>query len=143
MARIIRENRATVVCAAVVALAIGALFALRLAMSGPKAGRLVALVHDAEGEVHVMPLDRDDTLVVTTSAGTNTVAVEDGAVRMVDADCPQRTCLQATPLRTPGRQIICLPHELWIEVATEGSDGSDMDVTQAQELNDNVDLVAR
>ena len=143
IARIIRENRATIVCAAIIAAAIAALFAMRLAAAGPKTDRLVALVHDAEGEVHTMPLDHDDTLVVTTRLGTNTIAVENGAVRMLDADCPQRTCLLVSPLRTPGQQIICLPHELWIEVAPEGSAGTSMDVTRAEELDDGIDLVAR
>ena len=143
LARTIRDNRATVICAVIGATAIAVLMGMRLYAMHASEGKLVALVHDGEGAVHTMPLDHNDTLVVTTRLGTNTIAVEDGAVRMLDADCPQRTCLLASPLCSPGRQIICLPHELWIEVAPKGSAGSDMDVTQAQELGDDVDFVAR
>ena len=143
LARTIRDNRATIICAVIVAAVVAGLIGMRLFALQPGSDKLVALVHDADGMVHTLPLDHDDTLVVTTHLGTNTIAVEDGAVRMLDADCPQRTCLLASPLRTPGQQIICLPHELWIEVAPKGSTGSDMDVTQAQDLGDDVDLVAR
>lgn len=143
LVRTIHDNRATVICAAIVAVVVAGLIGMRVAAMQDAATDMVALVHDGEGAVHTLPLDHDDTLVVTSHLGTNTIAVEDGAVRMVDADCPQRTCLLASPLRTPGQQIICLPHELWIEVAPKGSAGSSMDVTQAQELEDDVDLVAR
>ena len=142
LARIIRENRATVICALVVAAVLAALW---LAL-GPRVTReqgLVALVHDADGRTYELPLDHNDTLTVTTSLGSNTIAVEDGAVRMADADCPNRTCLQVRPLSTPGPQIICLPHKLWIEVVPQGEDGGELDVSRAENLGSDIDLQAR
>lgn len=137
----IRENRATVICGAVIALALAIAFALR-GWAGDRQG-LVALVHDGDGATHELPLDQDATLTVTTSLGTNVIEVRDGAVRMADADCPNRTCLLVSPLDAPGPQIICLPHRLWIEVVPEGSEGGEMDVTRAEDVDADVDLVAR
>lgn len=142
LARTIRENRATVVVAAVVMALVAGLW-LALGRGPADDGTLVALVHDADGRTYELPLDRDDTLTVTTSLGSNTVVVEDGAVRMADADCPNRTCLQVAPLAQPGPQIICLPHQLWIEVVPQGEAGGTMDVSRAEDLDSEIDLQAR
>ena len=138
----IRENRATIVAALIVAALIAVLWAVLYGRDASSSSRMVALVHDGDGKTHSLPLDKDDTLVVETSLGTNTVMVQGGAVSMKDADCPNGTCLQHTPMSEPGSQIICLPHKLWIEVVPEGSEGGVMDVTLA-ETDDRVDLVSR
>lgn len=142
LATTIRKNLATIVCGIVVA---GALVALFLAFGHPfqrqADARLVALIHDGDGTTHTMPLDRDGRLEVDTSLGSNTIVVEGGGVRMEDADCPNRTCTQRPALSQPGSQIICLPHQLWIEVVPEGSDGTTMDPTLTQDAE--VDLYAQ
>lgn len=137
----IRENRATVICGVLIAVALAAGFAIR-GLVGAGGPHLVALVHDADGKVHELPLDRDASLTVTTSLGTNVIEVRDGAVHMASADCPNRTCVMAAPLSSPGAQIICLPHRLWIEVAPAGSKGGSMDVSLAEDI-EGVDLVSR
>lgn len=141
--RLIRENRATLVCGALVVAALLMGFLARRLLAGGGTGDLVALVHDADGRTHELPLDRDDELTVRTSLGTNTIVVEDGAVRMAAADCPNGTCLLTEPLRTPGAQIICLPHQLWIEVCEAGEAGGNLDVSLAEPPEPGVDLQAR
>ena len=138
----IRENRATVVVGVVVVALIASLCLILYGRGTTSSARMVALVHDGDGQVHTLPLDKDTTLVVTTSLGTNTIAIQEGAVSMVGADCPNGTCIQHAPISEPGPQIICLPHQLWIEIVPEGSEGGVMDVTLA-ETDDRVDLVAR
>lgn len=137
----LRDNRATVICAFVVAAVLAALW-LALGARTPADGALVALVHDANGQVHELPLDTDDRLEVTTELGTNVIVVEDGAVRVAEADCPNGSCTRQHPLDAPGGQLICLPHQLWVEVAPEGSTGGELDVTLVEQ-EDDVDLVAR
>ena len=142
LAETIRENRATVICGVLVAALVAGLF-LAFGPGSVPGAPLVALVHDADGQVYELPLAEDAQLSVTTSLGTNVVAVENGAVRIVDADCPNRTCVASRPLDAPGRQIICLPHQLWIEVVPAGSAGGELDVTLAEDVDADVDLVAR
>lgn len=141
MGSLLHDNRATITCALVVAVLLAVLW-LTLGMQSQGEGGLVALVHDADGQIRELPLDEDATLTVTTDLGTNTIEVEDGAVRMTDADCPNRTCLLVAPLSAPGRQIICLPHKLWIEVVPAGEQGGEMDVTLAEDIGE-MDVVAR
>lgn len=141
MGSFVQRNRATIACAIVIVLL---MVGLTIWASGDRGadGRLIALVHDGDGQTHELPLDKDATLEVTTSLGSNTVVVEDGAVRVVAADCPNGTCLHEHPLSEPGQQIICLPHKLWIEVVPDGADGGEMDVSLV-EGDEGVDLVAR
>ena len=54
------------------------------------------------------------TLTFEDSLGTNVVEVERGRIRMLQADCPDRTCVRqgwASGIATP---IVCLPHRLVI-----------------------------
>lgn len=142
MGSLLRNNRATIICALVVAAALAALWLVL----GPRSAAnqpLVALVHDADGTTHELPLSQDTALTVTTSLGSNTIVVENGAVRMADADCPNRTCLLVRPLTQPGPQIICLPHQLWIEVVPQGETGGKLDVSRAEDLGSDIDLQAR
>ena len=124
MGSFVQRNRATIVCAIVVALLISGLAAWA-SRAGGAGGSLVALVHDGDGQTHELPLDKDTTLEITTSLGSNTVVVEDRAVRVVAADCPNGTCLHEQPVSEPGRQIICLPHKLVITIISDNSKESE------------------
>lgn len=141
MGSVIRNNRATIICGIAIALLLGGL-AVWAHRGRDAVDGLVALVHDGDGAVHELPLATDATLEVTTSLGSNTVVVEDGAVRVAQADCPSHACLRQRPLTEPGGQIICLPHRLWIEVISPGEEGGAMDASLVQDADD-VDLVAR
>jgi hypothetical protein len=141
MGSLLRENKATVVAGVIVAGILAALLAWQW-HSAQAEGRMTALVHDADGQVHELPLSEDARLEVSTSLGTNIIVVESGEVRMAEADCPNGNCLAQHPLTGPGAQIICLPHQLWIEVVPEGKAGGEMDVSLV-ESEDDVDLVAR
>ena len=131
--RFVRENLATIVAG----ICIAALFVASLVVFGPlrtsrvgHAEGLLVVVHDGDGNVREYPLEEDRRVEVTTKKGHNVIAIEDGSVRMVEADCPNGTCLHQGALRAPGAQIVCLPHELWVEIVDKSSDsgeGSDVD----------------
>lgn len=128
---VVRTYRATfVVGIAVMALLVGSFVAggqTRL----PTEGTPVAVVHDADGHIWRLPLDTPTTLEVTSSLGSNTIMVADGAARMTDADCPHGSCLRQTPISETGQQLICLPHQLWVEVVPARGEDTAQDGTQA------------
>ena len=131
----------TFIAAAILAVILIALFLIsRLVLGGAGQGS-VALVHDGNGEVHVLPLGKDAELTVTTELGSNTIVVGDGCVRVTEADCPHGDCTRQTPISQPGEQIICLPHELWIEIVPADGESGEMD-EQAVAYPDGVDTVA-
>ena len=123
----IRDNLATILVGALVVGTLAIVTFLFGPWHTPQTQRLVAVVHDAEGNVWTAGLGEDARLVVDTSLGHNVVVVRDGAAHMEEADCPHGDCLRQHAIAHPGEQIICLPHKLWVEVVQEGSSGTTMD----------------
>ena len=103
----------------IVAVCMAALVLQQLAAGSIEAA--VAVVTDGDGTVYELPLDQDAELTITTSLGTNVVQVQDGRVRVLEADCPNQDCVETGFISSSGQQIICLPHELVVEI----SDGTD------------------
>ncbi len=68
-------------------------------------------------------------LRLNTSGGSNTLLIENGAVRMVSADCPGGDCLRMPALTDERGSIACLPHRLIVRLRgeREGKDGADLD----------------
>lgn len=112
------------------------------ALQRPADAPLRAIVHDGAGNEHVLNLAEDSELVVDTDYGRNVVRVSSGTVAIVEADCPGGDCLRQHAISTPGQQLICLPHHLWVEVVADGDAAGQMDV-QAVQPRDDVDLIAR
>ncbi len=70
------------------------------------------------------PLDMDGVYEITTAEGHNTLKIEKGEARIIDADCPGGDCMKMK-IDQNGGSIICLPHKLSIipdRVAAEGTD---------------------
>lgn len=77
---------------------------------------LVAHVTDADGATYDLPLSGSDELVVRSSAGVNVVRVEEGAVLVAEADCPNQDCVCQGSISSAGQQIVCLPNKLVVSV---------------------------
>lgn len=141
-----KNYRATIVAGVLVACVL--LLSLVLAGLGQgdaSAKGLVARVHDGNKEVHEFPLSQDAEHTISTSYGSNTIRIEDGTVRMVDADCPNHSCMNQSALSKPGAQIVCLPHKLWVEVVGAGTEGAseiDEDLVVWSD-DDGLDTIAR
>ena len=103
---------------------------------------MVARIHDGNGQTYELSLSEDDSLRVETSLGTNVIVVRDGAAFMAEADCPKGDCLRQRAISVPGQQLICLPHELWVEVVEAGAPDGELDVT-AVTATDGIDLQSR
>lgn len=90
-------------------------------------GPLRALVHDGDGGTKEISLTQDSETRIETSKGYNVVTVHSGKVSITDADCPNHDCMHQVAITQPGQQIICLPHELWIEIIGNGVESGEMD----------------
>lgn len=51
--------------------------------------------------------------------GRNLIRVEDGTVMVVQADCPDKICVQTGPISQEGEVIACLPHGVIIYIPWE------------------------
>lgn len=97
----------------------GATYAL-----GASTDARVVHIQDADGKTYDMPLDENATLKVSSSAGENTIVVENGTVRVSEADCPNQDCVHQGQISNAGQQIVCLPHKLVVGIADDSGDSS-------------------
>jgi hypothetical protein len=72
------------------------------------------------------PLDKDTTVEMDSEAGYNRMIIEDGYVRMEEADCPDQYCVKHAKIHYNHETIVCLPHELVVEIS--GGENSEIDV---------------
>ena len=57
---------------------------------------------------------------VETPYGNNSIQVEDGKIRVLDADCPDKVCVRSGWRTAGGAPIVCLPHKLVIKMESNG-----------------------
>ena len=74
------------------------------------------LVHDGDGVVHEFLLSEDGEHAITSSFGVNTIAIQEGQVCMIETDCPNGDCKDQGYISGANQAIICLPHQLWVEI---------------------------
>lgn len=91
-----------------------------------QAGGTVSVQIDGK-TVMELPLNQDRSLVLGEGEHTNTLVIQDGKARVVEASCPDRICVGQGAVQYAGESIVCLPHRLVITVrggAVSGVDGS-------------------
>ena len=67
-----------------------------------------------------------DTFTIQTNSGYNTVVVKDQTIGIVEADCPDKICIQEGFIRNPGETTVCLPHKVMIEIRSTATDEPDI-----------------
>ena len=94
------------------------LFALSLATGGRDGAQAVISVNGKTEAV--LPLDKDAEYTVSAEGHTNVIRVEDGAVFMRLADCPDGYCIEQGAISKTGEMIVCLPNR--VTVTIDGSE---------------------
>ncbi len=92
-----------------------ALLALGYVMLTKKTGVTVEISVDGD-VVASFDISKDKEYQVTTDEGINLVIIKDGVVDVVEADCPDKVCVNHVPIDSAGETIICLPHKLVVEI---------------------------
>lgn len=72
-----------------------------------------------------IPLDEVEesySFVVEDEAGSNTILVEPGRIRVSQADCPDQVCVNQGFISDGTVPVVCLPHKLMIEIVGGGSE---------------------
>ncbi len=79
-------------------------------------------------EISRYALHENRTVEITDpDHGFNTLIIENGEAYVSSADCGDLTCVHTGKVSREGERIICLPHELVIEII--GGEASDMDAS--------------
>lgn len=58
---------------------------------------------------------QDTTFDVRFEDHVNTIEIRDHQIRVISADCPDRTCVHMGWLKSASMPIVCLPHKLVVE----------------------------
>jgi len=71
-------------------------------------------------EIDLAAVDEPYTLVFEDGSGSNTVQVERGRVRVLEADCPDQICVKQGWISDGTVPIVCLPHKFMVEIVGGG-----------------------
>lgn len=61
-------------------------------------------------------LSQNREITVENEYGRNVLKIENGAVAVVESDCPNHDCEKFPPISHSGQVIMCLPHRLVLTV---------------------------
>lgn len=79
--------------------------------------------------VREVPLDSlSDGCVSLPEAEGVTLRVQDGAICVEEADCPDQRCVRMGWIDAPGEMIVCLPHRLLITLTAQTPNEPEVDV---------------
>ena len=53
---------------------------------------------------------------------TNRFRIQDGSVKMIQANCSDHTCINTKSIHNVGETIVCLPHRLVLAIVTSGGE---------------------
>ena len=84
----------------------------------------VVIVEQNGRETARYALSEDQTVRIEGVAGYNLLVIENGEAWIMEADCPNRLCVQTGRIRYAGQSIVCLPHKLAVRIAG-GASGLD------------------
>ncbi len=103
---------------------IGVIFALVLVaflvfMFNLKEGKQAVVTVNGE-TVCSFDLKEDISQCIKTDNGENTVVISNGEVKVSDADCRDKICVNHRAISKIGETIVCLPHKLVVEITEEG-----------------------
>lgn len=68
----------------------------------------------------------EQTFVIETDHGSNTILVKDDTIQIIDAHCHDKLCVKQGTISKVGQSVICLPNELIIEIKGDESKDSDL-----------------
>lgn len=73
-----------------------------------KPGNIVVITVDGQ-EFGEYPLDEDRVVDIN---GTNVIQIKDGEAKMIQADCPDKLCMDQKAISSSQESIICLPNRV-------------------------------
>ena len=73
-------------------------------------------------EIDLTTVDQPYTLTFEDESGRNVVTVEQGRIRVSEADCPDQVCVNQGWISDGTVPVVCLPHKLMIEIVGGGGE---------------------
>ena len=77
-------------------------------------------------EISRYPLSEDREVEIEGVGGNNKLVISDGMADVVDADCPDKICVDHRSVSNIGETIVCLPHKVVVRIV--GGEDSEVDM---------------
>ena len=61
-------------------------------------------------------VNEQETVTVETEIGMNVIQIDHGKVTMIEADCPDKICLDTGTIEKANRSIVCLPNKVHVQI---------------------------
>ena len=119
-----------IICIAAVAGVVALYYALTGGGAFHKVGKktYIAVIRADGAEYCKQPLSEDARIEYGADGRTNIILVENGAVRMESANCPDKYCVSHRPLDSPEGIIVCLPNRITVKIENIAKKNSGPDV---------------
>lgn len=75
-----------------------------------------------------VPIDSEQEFKIETSKGYNKVKVHDRGVEIVEASCPDKTCVHMGMINKSNQNIVCIPNKVNIKITTDENDKTQEDI---------------
>lgn len=74
--------------------------------------------------IKVLDLTKDQVYTVSGDKDfINEVIIEGGRVWIGETNCPNKDCVHQGQISNVGQQLVCLPHQVIVEIASESKEG--------------------
>lgn len=90
-------------------------FLLHELVGGKGAGCVTVKVEGEITGVYSLAEDRE----VSINGGTNVLKIHNGSADMIEADCPDKLCVNQKKISKNGESIICLPNEVVVTIDSD------------------------
>lgn len=116
-----------IIIAILLVLALGGVTVSKLLFNHKYANKYVEIYQNGKLYQKILVKDKEfkKTIEIKTRLGRNVVLIENGGVKMVDADCQDKICVKEGFKSSVGQTIVCLPNKLVVEI--NGEDKSETD----------------
>lgn len=95
-------------------------------ISGEHMIAVISLENEVLHEITLTDHEGVDTHAISThDHEQNTVEISDGRIRIKSATCTDQVCVRTGYIQRAGQTIICLPHQLVIEIQNIGENSLD------------------
>ncbi len=72
-----------------------------------------------------------EEIIIENNGHRNVLLIDNGRVDMIEANCPDKTCVRQKPIQYENQTIVCLPSKLVIEIEAQiGIEESEIDIIQ-------------
>ena len=117
----LKFNRYDAVVAAIVAL-LAVAVALWFYLPKTQSGELTVVISTGGEEAERVKLNNFTETTVTHNGYTLRITADGSGVRVADSDCPTQDCVHTGTITRAGQSIVCLPHQVVVEVVDEPSE---------------------